>query len=369
LSAAAMPRSPIGTPKVDLDTPALCLDIVAAEANIRRMADFLGNGPVRLRPHSKTHKSPVLAQKQLQAGAIGITCAKLGEAEVMAAAGIQDILIANQIVGAAKIARLVNLATTTHVIVAVDDAANVDDLDAAARARGVRLRTVIEVDIGMGRCGVPPGRPALELARRLVSRDSLRFEGLMGYEGHTVMLPDPQQRRALTEASLKRLVETAELLRGAAIAVPIVSSGGTGTYFITGRYPGISEIEPGSYVTMDSQYRDHVGIDFANALTVLATVVSAPGPDRAEIDAGLKTLTRDFGLPVVLEPAGWELVGLAEEHGHLRRCGGPALRPGDKVEIVPNHGCTTINLHDEYHVIRGGLLDSVWPIAGRGKIS
>jgi D-serine deaminase-like pyridoxal phosphate-dependent protein len=364
-----MPRSAIGTPKANLDTPALCLDIVAAEANIQRMADFLRDGPVGLRPHSKTHKSPILAQKQLAAGAIGITCAKLSEAEVMASAGIRDILIANQIVGAGKIARLVDLAGATQVIVAVDDAANVADLDAAARARGVRLRTVVEVDIGMGRCGVAPGPPAMELARRIVNSDGLRFEGLLGYEGHTVMLPDPQQRRALTEASLKLLVDTAALLRNAGIAAPIVSSGGTGTYFITGRYPGITEIEPGSYVTMDSQYRDTVGIDFACALTVLATVISAPGPDRAEIDAGLKTLTRDFGLPAVLAPAGWELVGLAEEHGHLRRRGGPALQPGDKVEIVPNHGCTTINLHDEYHVIRGGILEAVWPIAARGKIS
>jgi len=364
-----MSHSSIGTPKADLDTPALCLDIEVVEANIRRMADAVRDGPVRLRPHAKTHKSPMLAQMQLAAGAIGITCAKLGEAEVLAAAGIRDILIANQIVGAGKIARLANLAAHTEIMVAVDDAANVADLDAAAQAKGVRLRALVELDIGMGRCGVLPGEPALELARRVVASPGLRFEGLMGYEGHTVMIKDPEMRRARTEASLKLLVDTAGLLRRHGIPVAIISSGGTGTYFITGRYPGVTEIQVGSYITMDGQYREEVGIDFAYGLTVLASVVSVHGPDRAEVDAGLKTVTRDFGLPTLIDPPGWELVGLSEEHGHIRRTGGVPLRPGDKVEIVPNHGCTTINLHDEYHMIRRGVLEAVWPIAARGKVS
>ena len=299
-----MPRSLIGTPKAELDTPALCLEIEAVESNIRRMADYFRDSPVRLRPHAKTHKCPTLARMQLAAGAIGITCAKLGEAEVLAAAGIKDILIANQIVGAGKIARLVNLAGYTEVMVAVDDAANVAELDAAAQAKGVRLRVVIEVDIGMARCGVQPGEPALALAREIIACPGLRFEGVMGYEGHTIFHPDPAERRALTEPSVKLLVDTADLLRRHGIPVAIVSSGGTGTHFITGRYPGVTEIQVGSYITMDSQYREGVGIDFAYGLTVLATVVSAPTPDRAECDAGLKTMTRDFGLPVVDLAAG-----------------------------------------------------------------
>jgi len=362
-------RSPIGTAKADLDTPALCLDIEAVEANIKRMADLFRDGPVRLRPHAKTHKSPILAQMQLAAGAIGITCAKLGEAEVLAAAGIKDILIANQIVGAGKIARLVNLAGYTEVMVAVDDATNVAELDAAAQAKGIRLRVLAELNIGMERCGVLPGEPALALAQRVAASLGLRFEGVMGYEGHTVFIQDPQERREKTEASVKLLVDTADLLRRHGIPVEIVSSGSTGTHLITGRYPGVTEIQPGSYITMDSQYREEVGIDFAYGLTVLAGVTSVPAPDRALIDAGLKTLTRDFGLPKVIDPPGWELTGLSEEHGHLRRADGAPLRPGDKVEIVPNHGCTTINLHDEYHVLRQGVLEAVWPIAARGKVS
>ena len=363
-----MQRSLIGTPKTALDTPALCLDLGVVESNIRRMAGYFQDGPVRLRPHTKTHKSPVLAHMQVAAGAIGITCAKLGEAEVMAEAGLKDILIANQIVGAGKIARLVNLAALTEVMVAVDDAANVEELDRAARAAGVTLRILVEVNIGMNRCGVVPGQPVHDLACRVAVAPGLRFEGLMGYEGHTVFIRDPEERRRKTEESLAGLVKSADLVRSAGIPVRIVSSGGTGTCFITGRYPGITELQVGSYITMDAQYREEVGMDFAYGLTVMSTVVSAPTPDRAECDAGLKTITQDFGLPRVIDPPGWELAGLAEEHGHLHRLDGPPLRPGDKVEIVPNHGCTTINLHDEYWVIRDGVLAAVWPIAGRGKV-
>ena len=362
-----MTRATIGGPKIELDTPALCLDIEAVEANIERMAAAFRDGPTRLRPHAKTHKSPILAHMQIAAGAAGITCAKLGEAEVMAAAGIRDILIANQIVGAGKIARLVNLAAHTDVMACVDDAGNARDLDAAARAKGVRLRVLLELNIGMGRCGALPFAPALEMARLICGLPGLRFEGLMGYEGHTVFLTDLDERRRETEASLAQLVGTAELLRENGIAVPIVSSGGTGTYFITGQYPGVTEIEVGSYITMDAQYREEVGIDFAYALTVLATVTSVHG-EHAIIDAGLKTVTRDFGLPLVFDPPGWELTGLSEEHGHLERRGGAALAVGDKVELVPNHGCTTINLHDEYHVVRRGVVEAVWPIAARGKV-
>ncbi len=349
-----MARSSVGTAKADLDTPALCLDIEAVETNIQRMADLFRDGPVRLRPHAKTHKSPMLAQMQIAAGAIGITCAKLGEAEVMAAAGIKDILIANQVVGAGKIARLVNLAGYTEVMVAVDDAANVAELDAAAQAKGIRLRVLVELNIGMDRCGVLPGAPALELAQRVAASPGLRLEGLMGYEGHTVFIQDLEERREKTEASVIQLVDTADLLRRHGIPVKIVSSGGTGTSLITGRHPGVTEIQVGSYITMDSQYREEVGIDFAYGLTVLATVTSVrsarPGDHRRraqDAHARLRTAQaqRTAGLG-----ARRSIGGARPPAAH----GGAPLKLGDKVELVPNHGCTTINLHDEYHVIRGG---------------
>ncbi len=357
-----------GTAKADLDTPALCLDIAVVESNIRRMADLVKDTPVRLRPHSKTHKCPLLAKMQLDAGAIGITCAKLGEAEVMGKAGIRDILIANQIVGDIKIARLVNLAAYTDVMVAVDNWDNVQALNAAAQQTGVRLRMIIEVDVGMGRCGTQPGEETLALARKIVTLPGLRFEGLMGYEGHLVMTPDYNERKQKTVHDLGMLTATADLLRQNGIAVKIVSSGGTGTADITCHVPGITEIQVGSYITMDAQYRENVGVKFDYALTVLCTVISTRGGDHAIIDAGLKTLTRDFGLPKVMHPDGWNITGLSEEHGTLKRVDGPPLRIGDKVEVIPNHGCTTINLHDNYHVIRNGRLEATWPIAGRGKV-
>jgi len=362
-----MVLSPIGWTKAELDTPALCLDIEVVQRNIRRMADYFADGPVRLRPHCKTHKSPMLARMQLDAGAIGITCAKLGEAETMAAAGIKDLLIANEVVGPGKIARVVNLAAYTDVMVAVDNAGNVADLSAAADAKGVKVRVLVELDIGHGRCGVLPGQPALDLARQVMASPGLRFAGLMGYEGHSIMIPDPVERRNSTEASLSLLTGTAALLREQGIPVEIVSSGGTGTYFITGKHPGITEVEVGSYITMDRQYREVIGIDFEYGLTVLSTVVSARGGDHAICDAGLKALTRDFGMPLVIDPPGWELTGLSEEHGHLKRVDGPPLHVGAKVEIVPNHGCTTINLHDTYHVLRQGVLEALWPVAARGR--
>ena len=358
----------IGMKALDIDTPALCLDIEAVEANVTRMAEFARQAGVHLRPHAKTHKSPVLAHMQLAAGAIGITCAKLSEAEVLVAAGIRDILIANQVIGSAKIARLVNLAAHSEVIVAVDDPENVAELDAAAQAKGVRLRVVIEIDIGMRRCGVAPGQPVLGLAQQIARSPGLRFEGVMGYEGHVIFTPDPEERKEKTEASLRLMMDSVELLRKAGFPVNIVSGGGTGTYFITGKYPGITELQVGSYITMDSQYREVVGIDFAYALTVLATVIRVHGDKRAIMDAGLKTMTRDFGMPLVLDPPGWKVTALAEEHGFLERIDGPPLKRGDKVKIVPNHGCTTINLHDQYYVIRRGVLEAIWPIAARGKI-
>jgi D-serine deaminase-like pyridoxal phosphate-dependent protein len=359
---------PIGCPKQDLDTPALCLDADALERNIAKMAAFLEDKPAGLRPHAKTHKCPAIAWKQLRAGAIGITCAKIGEAEVMAQAGICDILIANQIIGPHKITRLVNLARTTEVMVAVEEEANARALSEAALAKGVGLRAIIEVDVGMGRCGVAPGPEALALAEKMVALPGLRFEGMMGYEGHTVTVPDLGERRRAAEEAMARLIATRDLLLERGIPVNIVSAGGTGTYQITGCYPGVTELECGSYATMDAKYRS-VGLDFEEALTVVACVISVRGADHAVIDAGLKTLTPEFGLPVVVRPTGWSLTRLSEEHAVLKRDeGGVPLRRGDMVEVVPSHGCTTINLHDGYTVTRGDIVEAVWPIAARGRV-
>ena len=356
----------IGIPKTELDTPALCLDASALEANIATMAAFFSGRPASLRPHSKTHKCPTIAWMQLNAGAIGITCAKLGEAEVMGRAGVRDMLIANQIIGDRKIARLVNLAAYTEVMVAVENAAHAGQLAQAAQAKGLRLRVLIEVEVGMGRCGTAPGDETLELAQHISSLPSLRLEGIMGYEGHAVMIPDMDERRKAAHKAMAALTATHDLLVEKGSPCDIVSGGGTGTYHITGDYPGVTEVQAGSYATMDAKY-ESVGVEFQLALTILTQVISVKG-DFAITDAGKKTMTQEFGMPTVVDPEGWELTKLSEEHGRIERRGGRDLKPGDLVELVPTHGCTTINLHDAYYVTRDGIVEAVWPIAARGKI-
>jgi D-serine deaminase-like pyridoxal phosphate-dependent protein len=357
----------IGMRKEDIDTPALCVDADLMEANIRTMMKHLSPLGVQLRPHTKTHKCPIMARKQLEAGAIGVCCAKLGEAEAMAEGGVTGILIPNQVVSQRKIARLVNLAGWADVMVAVVDPANAAALDAAAQAKGVRLKVLIEVDVGMDRCGVRTVEEGLRLAREIAARSGLDFRGIMGYEGHCVMAEPFEERERITRASLEKLIQTRDAVEATGIPVPIVSSGGTGTYAITPTIAGITEIQAGSYITMDAKYRS-VGLTaFDMALTVLSTVISVPRPDLAVCDIGMKSMTKEFGMPVVARPAGWEVLALSEEHGKLQRAGGPALHPGDVIELYPSHGCTTINLHDSCFVTRRGLLEAVWPITARGK--
>lgn len=349
-----------------IDTPALLLDVKALTRNIARMASFAAQAGVSLRPHAKTHKSPIIAARQLQAGAIGITCQKLGEAEVMAEAGIRGLLIANQIVGEHKIGRLLDLARRTEIMVAVDDPANVAALSAAASQAGVTVGVVVEVDVGMHRCGVGPGEPTLRLARQVVEAPGLKLGGLMGYEGHAVMIEDAADRRQVAAEALRQLVDTAGLLRGQGMAVEIVSSTGTGTFDTGGTFPGVTEMQVGSYATMDGRYLQ-VGVPFEPALSILASVISTPQPGLAIIDAGIKSISTDFGLPQVIDPQGAEVKRLSEEHGFVALPPGTHLRPTDRVRLRPMHGCTTINLHDRYVVLRDGVVEAEWPVAARGR--
>jgi len=359
---------PTGTRVEQFDTPALLIDIEAMERNLQRMAGFAAEAGINVRPHIKTHKCPTLAKRQIAAGAKGLTCAKLGEAEVMARAGIRDLLIANQVVGRVKIARLVELAKGSDVIVAVDSVGNAREISDVAQREGLRVNVVIEVDTGMARCGRAPGEDTLRFARRVLALPGLRFRGLLGYEGHAVMLQPREKRVEVAHAAARKLVATAQLLRDNDIEVEIVSAGGTGTYDITSRVAGITEIEPGSYLLMDGRYAQ-LDLGFEHALSLLALVISRPTPDRSVIDAGKKSLTEEFGLPKVKGMEGVELVGLSEEHGKLALADPTCpLAPGDRIELIPSHGCTTINLHDEFFAVRDGKLEAVWPIEARGKI-
>jgi D-threonine aldolase len=346
--------------KRDIDTPALILDLDMVEENIRAMAEYFAARPQKLRPHFKTPKTPEIARRQLAAGAIGITASKLGEVEVLARAGLGPVLLANQIAGPAKIDRFFKAAAQISLIGTIESEFNVREFkDGAARA-GRAADVIIEVDTGMHRCGTETPEETVALARHAM-RAGLNYRGVMGYEGHAVLIPNAEKRIATAREALTTLSRHVEALRAAGLAPEIVSAGGTGTFDIAGDWPDVTEVQAGSYVFMDGAYRN-VRPDLGRpALTLLATVISRRG-DRAIIDAGMKSLTNEFGPPM-----GKELpvkVGrLSEEHGHLA-AGESSLEPGSKIEIVPSHGDTTINLHSEYYVVRGDEVIATWPIEG-----
>ncbi len=363
-----MVEKPISTPFASVDTPALLLDAAALRANIQRMADFFSQRPCKLRPHFKSHKCTAIARLQMSAGAVGVTCAKLGEAEVVADAGIRNILIANQIVGPLKIRRLIDLCRRAEPIVAVDSVDNVKMLSEGAAAAGVRIGVLVEVDVGMGRCGAAPGQPALELARRAAALPGLRFDGLQGYEGHCVDLRDEVERAEKTRASLKLLVETRRLLESSGLPVRIVSGGGTGTYTITGNCEGIDEVQAGSYAAMDWWYGD-IRPEFKQAMSILATVISRPNPGLIVIDVGRKGVGAEWGAPRVKNLAGAVVKGWSsEEHMTITTPQDATIKIGDRLEIIPSHGCTTSNLYPEFIVYENGLVTDTWPIEGRGKL-
>jgi len=360
----------LGADKSELDTPALLIDLDVMERNIETMAKFFRGAPSDLRPHEKTHKCPVIAHKQIEAGAIGITCAKLGEAEAMVAGGIKDVLIANQVVGEPKVTRLVSLARHSDIIVAVESPRNVRHLAEAAASKGVRLNVIIEVDVGNNRCGTAPGEPTLELAREVSGYPSLNLRGLMGYEGFCQNIRSLEERREKVIGAMGGLVATSELLDDKGFNMEIVSAGGTGSHMITAMIPGVTEVEAGSYVFMDATYRLVEGLeDYDYALTVLSTVTSIPRPGVAICDAGLKTITFEprRPLPLVKGLEGITYERASEEHGRLAVEPGAELRVGDKIEFVVSHCCTNTNLYNSYHCMRGDELEAVWEITARGK--
>jgi len=357
-----------GTPVEELDTPVIIVDLDVVGSNISKMQKWADRHKVAVRPHSKTHKSPYFARIQLEAGAIGLCAAKVSEAEVLVNGGVPEVMVPNQVIGERKIARLMSLARHARIIVAVDDAANVKDLSDGATAFGAEVGVIIEVDIGMHRCGVERGPQVVKLAKLIAKSPGLRFDGIMGYEGHVVANRDYEVRKTETLKAMERLTGAADDIRKAGLPVRIVSAAGTGTYNITGGVKGITELQPGSYIFMDGDYLQ-VFQDFSSALNVLATVISRPAPDRAVTDAGLKSISTDRGLPQVVGVPGATVTGLSEEHGRMKVEGAATkLKVGDRVRFLPMHGDTTINLHTHYFGVRDGRLEAVIPIEGRGKI-
>jgi 3-hydroxy-D-aspartate aldolase len=263
---------------------------------------------------------------------------------------------------------LCRLAARAAITVAVDDARNVADLSAAARAHQVALNVVVEVDAGMGRCGVRPGRPALDLVRTVAAAEGLAFVGLHAYQGHVVQDSDPTVRRLETERMLERTMETRALIERNGIPVRTATCGGTGTYDISGDYPGVTEHQSGSYVYMDPDYRAKV-LAFALAFSILSTIMSRPRPDKVITDAGVQSLGNDYGTPQIKNHPELAYGYLSEEHGlfHVRDGGRTALDLGDRVEISPGHCCAAANLHDVVFAVRGGGVEEVWKVTARGR--
>jgi len=363
-----------GIPKSEIDTPALLLDLQAMEDNLRTMAGFFAGREVKLRPHVKLHKAtPVLAYLQSDpAYTQGITCAKLGEAECLAQAGIRDILIANQVVGPRKIERLVSLAAYSEVIVAVEDARNAEHISQAAQAAGVRVRVLIEVDIGHHRSGTQPLDPTLELARKIQTLPGLIFVGLMGYDGHCTMKMPAEEREANSKAANQLLVDTSNHLRTAGIEVQIVSGSGTFTFTYALQVPGMTEIQAGTYLLNDTAFYDAGVTQFKPALSVLTTIISRqrrPGSESLGIiDLGRKAIDTYYGLPLVKQPAGATVTGLSQEHGRVTLEGAASkLDVGDKLEVMVSDANGTINMYDELYAMRGERVEAVWPVPARGR--
>lgn len=356
----------IGLPEKSIPTPALVLDADIFEKNIKTMMDYLSSKGVSIRPHTKTHKTPMIARLQMNSGAIGLCCATIGEAEAMVNAGLDHILIANQVVGEDKIRRLVSLARYADIMVAVDDIKNLLDLSEAASSINISLGVLVEIDVGMGRCGARSIEDAIELSKKAVDLKGINFRGVMGYEGHVVFVVDREERTNAGRAANTRLVEAAEAIRNEGIPVEIVSGAGTGTFDIAAENPGITEIQAGSYVFMDLTY-EKLEMPFKQALTVLTTVVSRPEQDIVVMDCGMKAISVERECPKVQDFENLEILKLAEEHavGHLP-ASETGLLPGDKLHLIPSHCCTTVNLHDKIYVVRGSRVEAIWPVTARG---
>lgn len=369
-----MYRPQVGDPIDALDTPAMIVDLNLMEQNIARLMQRFRDKKVHIRPHLKTVKSPELARMLLEAGAIGGCVAKVSEAEVMAEYGIDDLLITTEIVGKPKLARLVALVQQhPHIKVVVDSMVGAKALEEVMSNAQLHIDVLLDLNVGQNRCGIAPGEDALALAHAIGQMSHLHLVGVQGYEGHLQHIHDAEERMQRCHQAMQLLTATATQLRVAGFPIETVTTGGTGTAEVCADYEGVTEVQPGSFIFMDTDYRNAIGPAYANALTILSTVISHPTPTRAVIDAGLKSLSIDSGMP---EPKGLSGVKYrpgGDEHGILTwerntMHANFQLTIGERIEMIPSHIDTTINLHDEYFAYRNGKLEAIWSVATRGKV-
>ncbi len=365
-----MVQTLIGATKAELDTPVLCLDVEQFEHNLRHMAEVVAAGGKAWRPHSKCHKSPTIAWRELGEGAAGITCAKLGEAEVFAAAGIHNILVANVLAGPRKAERVAALCRWSTPIICCDHFVQAEAISAACRRLGVTARVLIDINIGMNRTGIRPGKDAVELAQAIDRMDGLELLGVMGYEGHLLRLTDAADKTRQIREAISILESAKEAFDRHGLRCDIVSAGGTGSVHITSQCPAVTELQSGGGVFGDPMYSEQMGLEgCAPAVTVLATVVSRPALNRAVLDAGRKTTNPDLCMPRLKGYPDATIKFLSAEHCTLEL--GPEsqeLKIGDQVELFVGYNDFTTPLHDEFHVFRKNRLEAIWPISGRGRI-
>ncbi len=357
------PPTAVGQRLDEVDTPALVLDLDAFEANLAALNRAVGKR-VRVRAHAKTHKCPEIALRQVAGGAVGVCCQKVSEAEALVEGGVKDVLLSNEIVGAPKIARLAALAKRARIGVCVDNPQNLK----ALKESGAKLDVYVELEVGMNRCGIAPGEPAVALAREIGG--NLCFAGLQAYHGRAQHVRSMAERRASIERAADAVRLTKKLLKDRNIDCPIVTGAGSGTFMFEVESGAWDEIQPGSYVFMDADYARNEWAAplprFEHALFVLATVMSRPKPEVAIVDAGLKASSVDSGMPGVWQRPGLAYTHASDEHGWVEGSPAPAL--GEKLLLVPGHCDPTVNLYDWYVCTRNGIVEDLWPITARGAL-
>ncbi|MFO7797940.1 MAG: DSD1 family PLP-dependent enzyme [Promethearchaeati archaeon] len=355
--------------KKEIPTPALVLNYDKMEKNMRYMAEFVKGTGVNLRQHVKTAKIPLVAHIQIRiagSAAKGIAVAKVGEAEVYAQGGFDDLLIANQVIVPNHIQRLMKLNKYTLTRCVVDSKKNISDLSQWAKKSNVELEVLIDIDLGMGRTGVKSGEPALELANFIKSQPRLRLVGLQGYEGHLTPQTDYDLRKEQTEEAMHELVATRDLINKNGFNIDYLSASGSGTFMFSAKVDGITEIQPGTYIFGDEHIK-RVVPEFETAVTVLGTVQSNTGKRLYTLDAGIKAFSTGDGRPEFkgLQRANFRVI--TEEHSQFKASSKDQLEIGDKVELIPAHICPTVNIHDYIHVVKNGEYIGKWPILARGK--
>ncbi len=355
-----------------IDTPALVLDLDAFERNMKRLQDAVSSAGVRLRPHAKSHKCPEIALRQIQLGAVGICCQKVSEAEVFVDAGVSDIFITNQVVGEKKVAHALDLATRARIGVLVDHEDQISAFANASAERQVSIDIYLEIDVGMGRCGVASIEHAVAMAQQITAAPYLNFMGLQCYHGSAQHYRLPEERQQAIAAVCAKAAAAKAAIEDVGIRVERISGAGTGSVMLESHSKLFNEVQAGSYILMDRDYatnqRDPGDLPFEHALFVKTAVLSHPTANRAVVDAGLKASSVDSGMPVVWQRTDAKYLKASDEHGVLELTPDSTLKLGDYVMLVPGHCDPTVNLYDELIAIRGDRVEAIWPIAARGAL-